>query len=119
MRPVCSVEGMCSGVCLWCNECRAPLFKLISTLSACWAPTYVCPTFPPTLQIHTGANQDLFHYRHSGGICPAEYKMEGTRLPAPQLSPPPANAARDAFFAARLGYAQNRVRSKMSDSAYA
>jgi len=70
-------------------------------------------------ETHTGANLDLFHYRHSGGICPDDYRTDDARSPAPQLASPGADAAREAFFASRLGYAQNRVRAKISEPAYA
>lgn len=65
------------------------------------------------------ANLDVFHYRHSGGICPDVYKLDGSRMPGPQVNSPSNDAAKDAFWASRIGYAQNRVRSLVSAPTYA
>ena len=64
------------------------------------------------------SNQDVFRYRHSGGICPDEYKFDSVRVSAPALVLPPAGTAKDVFFDTRASYSFNRVRGLTSNPLY-
>jgi len=61
------------------------------------------------------ANKDLWEYRHSGGICPKDYKMDpSSRMPAPQLTSPSKDDAKKVYQTNQSEYALNRVRGLMS-----
>eukprot|EP00798_Chlamydomonas_sp_ICE-L_P011443 gene11443-34151_t len=64
-------------------------------------------------------HNDVFQYRHSGGICPTEYKFVEQREPrtlgrATDESQRP-QSARDSFFEANRGYAYYKVRDQSSN----
>ncbi|PNW75490.1 hypothetical protein CHLRE_12g528800v5 [Chlamydomonas reinhardtii] len=63
------------------------------------------------------AHDDVVRYRHSGGICPAEYKLSTERPAAPQraAAAAPTPESKASFFAARSSYQVNRARGHMSD----
>ncbi|KAG2498852.1 hypothetical protein HYH03_003044 [Edaphochlamys debaryana] len=61
------------------------------------------------------AYPDVHAYRHSGGICPPEYKLLTERPAAPQLAPPTSQQARLSFFDSKSAMLANQMRSKMSD----
>jgi len=63
-------------------------------------------------------HQDVLRYRHSGGICPDEYKFAETRMSAPSLEVKRPASAREAYTDARMSYSYNRVRSLMSCVTY-
>lgn len=59
---------------------------------------------------------DVFRYRHSGGICPDEYKFSTDRQAAPQLVTHTGPVAREAFLDSRRSYDLNKVRAHASVS---
>ncbi|GLI58532.1 hypothetical protein VaNZ11_000274 [Volvox africanus] len=61
------------------------------------------------------AYDDVVQYRHSGGICPPEYKMLAERPAAPQLGPSSNTQARSSFLDSRSSYQINKMRGQMSD----
>ncbi len=65
------------------------------------------------------SNLDVYQYRHSGGICPKEYKFDDARMPGPQVESPRPDSARDSYYASRVDYARNRVRAMVSLPQYA
>ncbi|KAF5825919.1 hypothetical protein DUNSADRAFT_5925, partial [Dunaliella salina] len=77
-------------------------------------------TAPPTearARYHqiNSANKDLWQYRHSGGICPKDCKMDpSSRMPAPQLTSPSREEARRVYQTNQSEYALNRVRGLIS-----
>ncbi|KAG2439360.1 hypothetical protein HXX76_004719 [Chlamydomonas incerta] len=63
------------------------------------------------------AHDDVVRYRHSGGICPSEYKLSTERPAAPQRATAAASTpeSKASFFSARDSYQVNRARGHMSD----
>ncbi|KAG2453454.1 hypothetical protein HYH02_001675 [Chlamydomonas schloesseri] len=63
------------------------------------------------------AHDDVVRYRHSGGICPQDYKLTTERPAAPQraTAAAPTPESKASFFAARSSYQVNRARGHMSD----
>ncbi|KXZ52822.1 hypothetical protein GPECTOR_8g206 [Gonium pectorale] len=62
-----------------------------------------------------GNHTDVLQYRHSGGICPPDYRLVADRPAQPQLSPPPSQQARSSFFDSASAYQANKMRSHMSN----
>eukprot|EP00803_Ostreobium_quekettii_P003633 evm.model.scf_117.10 EVM.evm.TU.scf_117.10 scf_117:67707-77145(+) len=56
-------------------------------------------------------NTDVFTYRHSGGICSEEYKLDVDRHGLPQTSASDEHVANELFRDARRQYLWNRARS--------
>ncbi|GIL70900.1 hypothetical protein Vretimale_3963 [Volvox reticuliferus] len=61
------------------------------------------------------AYDDVVQYRHSGGICPPDYKMVAERPAAPQLGHPGDPHARNSFLDSQSSYRVNKMRGQMSE----